>query len=124
MFLGSSFSVFVEFFPFLSYNVGPVSSATYAPYFADLLQEIERAFSGTERSERVIQAERICTVFDFTAFFNPLGLSLERLTRSACFLFVKDPGGRTIVRSKKHSHLADWEDDGTVALFHVSFCMI
>lgn len=100
----------------------PSSQRNISLYFiSDLLGEIERAFSGTARSEGVIHAERLCTVFDFTAFFDPLGTKLERLTRSACFLFTKDLTGRTIVRSKKHSHLAEWEDDGTVTLFHVGF---
>lgn len=91
--------------------------------FSDLLNEIENAFSGLDRAEPVVRAERLNTVFDFTGFFNPLGIPLDRVSKSACFLFTK-LGGRTVIRSKKHSHLLAWEDDGTVSLFHVSISCI
>lgn len=81
--------------------------------------ELKHAFSGTNRQERIIHAERIGAVFDFTAFFAVHAIPLVRLMSSACFLITKDEEGRTIVRSKKHSHFKDWEDDGTVVLFHV-----
>lgn len=86
-----------------------------------LLRVIVDAFGGarSSRSEPHVLAERLVAVYDFTKYFADYAIPIEGTTTAACFLFKKNAEGRTIVRTKAWSHMDGWDDDETVALFHV-----
>lgn len=88
---------------------------------SELITEIERSFNNeNERSEPLIHAERILNVYDFNRFFEGRCAPIEGVTRVGCFGILKcKVTGRTILRSKECSHHENWEDDGTVTMFHV-----
>lgn len=61
-------------------------------------------------------------VYDFKSYYKQHVIELVGTKEVSCFWIAKDSAsGRTILRTKKFSHHEDWEDDGTVTLFHVSF---
>lgn len=68
----------------------------------------------------MIHAERVVNIYDFDNFFEGRCAAFEGVTKAGCFGIMKcKTTGRTILRSKELSHHENWEDDGTVALFHV-----